>query len=395
MAVTYGVGHRSEAPGVEGLAHLAEHLMFEGSPNYCRGEHMFQIQAHGGVCNAYTGRDYTQYFEIFPTDVIELVCDLEADRMRQVEVTAEGIHRQLDVISAEVAETIAHRPYGGFPDLHIAKAIFERYENAHSGFVDNPALRDTSLEAVLEFFRKWYTPSNAVVSVVGAVDPERLFAAAERTFGVVPISPPPLQPMLDEPLPTSKRSIEVDHPFAPHPAVSLGFRVPDPITDLDRYLAYQAVASALAGDPTLGIKARLRHGDATVGKVRAKLCDVDPLESRNPAVFRVEIYSSGSGYPNVEDLVFGSLHRLATDVLDEDKTQALRGRLTSAPAEKLDSAINRARIFGWLGLLHDKPNILWRLPGRYGALSPWLISNAAKSLSAQPVRSVTVHPTGR
>lgn len=393
MAVTYGVGHRNEPEGAEGLAHLVEHLMFEGSTNYHRGEHMRELQARGGVCNAYTGRDYTQYFQIVSADLVPLTCELEADRMWTITVTPARIHRQLDAIGAEVATTVTHRPYGGFPDLHLASILFDRYENAHSGFVDNPALRDIGPAAVDDFHRRWYAPSNAMVSIVGSVVPEKFFAEAERTFGTIPPAPSPRTIDLHEPAPTTKRSVEVAHPFAPHAAVAVAFRVPDPAADLDHYLAHQAVASALVGDPVLGIKARLGYGDSTVGTVRAKLCDADPLESRHPAVLRIELYGTGSVCPEAETVVFEALRALAVDGADADRTRTLRGRMCAAQAEKLDSAINRAKLLGWLGLLHDRPQVLWGLPGRYGALAPLLIAEAAASLSTQPLRAVTVRPT--
>ena len=134
VAVVYDVGIRSEPEGRTGFAHLFEHLMFQGSANLEKLAHFRHVQGAGGTFNGSTHLDYTDYFEILPSNALERALFLEADRMRGPRLTEENLRNQIDVVKEEIRVNVLNRPYGGFPWLKLPPVMFDTFPNAHDGY---------------------------------------------------------------------------------------------------------------------------------------------------------------------------------------------------------------------------------------------------------------------
>ena len=190
--VWYHVGSKNERPGMTGFAHLFEHLMFEGSAHHNTG-YFPPIQRAGGLLNGSTNTDRTNYWEVVPTSAIDLALWMESDRMGYLlpAVTRERFETQRDVVLNERRQNYENRPYG-FALMAIVAALFPEqhpYNWPTIGSIDD--LRAMRLEDVQAFFRTYYHPSNASLTLAGDIETERGFDLAERYFGDLPGGPRP------------------------------------------------------------------------------------------------------------------------------------------------------------------------------------------------------------
>ena len=187
----YAVGSKHEEPGLTGLAHLFEHMMFQGSRSVAKAEHFALITAAGGTLNASTWVDRTNYFETVPSHQLELALWLEADRMGGLldALGQETLDNQREVVKNEKRWRVDNRPYGTW-DQKLQAAIFpegHHYHHPTIGSMDD--IEAASLEDVQAFFRTWYAPNNAVLSLVGDFEPAEALAWIDKHFGPIPANP--------------------------------------------------------------------------------------------------------------------------------------------------------------------------------------------------------------
>jgi zinc protease len=226
IGVYYKIGFRLEPKGRSGFAHLFEHMMFQGSEHAGKMMHIKLINASGGVLNGSTHYDVTNYFEAVPSNALERVLWLEADRMRALKVDEENLRNQRDVVKEEVRVNVLNHPYGGFPWLDLPPVAFRNWSNAHNFYGDFADLDAATLEDVRNFFKTYYAPNNAVLLMLGDVQPEEGFALARRYFQ--DILPTPLPPPVDasERPQTEERRGEAEEKFGTLPALAIGYHVP-------------------------------------------------------------------------------------------------------------------------------------------------------------------------
>ncbi len=194
----YHVGSKDERPGSTGLAHLFEHLMFQGSANVASGDHLSLIQAHGGTVNATTWFDRTNYFETVPVGALDLALWLEADRLGTLPtaLTRENLDNQRDVVKEEKRQRYDNQPYGDVLE-HLTSLTFPAdHPYGHTTIGSMEDLDAATLDDALEFFRTWYVPGNAVLTLVGDVTPHQGFAVADRYLGQIPAGEPPARPAI-------------------------------------------------------------------------------------------------------------------------------------------------------------------------------------------------------
>src|SRR6476646_6517531 len=191
VAVYYNIGFRIEPRDRTGFAHLFEHMMFQGSENLGKMEFIKLVQSNGGVLNGSTRFDFTNYFEIVPSNALETALWAEADRMKGLAITQENLTNQQGVVKSEVRVNVLNRPYGGFPWLDMPQYANTNWHNAHNFYGDLKDLDAATLADVDKFFKTYYVPSNAVLVVVGDVDPVQTLAWVKKYFGKIPSPPKP------------------------------------------------------------------------------------------------------------------------------------------------------------------------------------------------------------
>ena len=185
VAVVYDVGIRSEPEGRTGFAHLFEHLMFQGSENLEKLAHFRYVQASGGIFNGSTHLDYTDYYELLPSNALERGLFLEADRMRSPRITEENLANQIAVVKEEIRVNVLNRPYGGFPWLRLPPVVFDTFPNAHDGYGSFVDLESATVEDASAFFETYYAPSNAVLCIAGDLEVANTVELIERHFSSV------------------------------------------------------------------------------------------------------------------------------------------------------------------------------------------------------------------
>jgi zinc protease len=184
----YHVGSANERPGRTGFAHLFEHMLFQGSANVAANEHFELVQRAGGTLNGSTWLDRTNYFETVPSNQLELILWLEADRMGRLlpAMTQEKLDTQRDVVQNERRWSIDNQPYGTWWERLPALTFPPTHPFHHSLMGSMEDLNAATLDDVRAFFSTYYTPDNCVLSVVGDVEPEEVFELVQRHFGDIP-----------------------------------------------------------------------------------------------------------------------------------------------------------------------------------------------------------------
>jgi len=226
VGVYYKIGFRLEPQGRSGFAHLFEHMMFQGSENAAKMQHIKLINSSGGVLNGSTMYDVTNYYEAVPSNALERVLWLEADRMRALKVDDENLRNQRDVVKEEVRVNVMNQPYGGFPWLDMPPVAFRNWANAHNFYGDFADLDAASLADVQTFFRTYYVPNNAVLLILGDVNPVDGFALAEKHFASIPAGPAPRFADPSEPKQSEERRGNVLEKFGTLPAMAIGYVLP-------------------------------------------------------------------------------------------------------------------------------------------------------------------------
>jgi predicted Zn-dependent peptidase len=225
IAVTYNVGSRNERPGRTGFAHLFEHMMFEGSQNVGKGEHFILIFNNGGGMNGTTNEDRTNYFEELPKNQLDLALFLESDRMASLAVNQENLDNQRKAVQEERRLGIDNQPYGK-SDLEIDNLSYDNFAYKHSTIGSMSDLDAASVEDVQGFFRIYYAPNNAVLTLVGDLDPQEALEKVKKYFGPIPAQPAPPQVDLAEPEHYGERREVIYDPLARLPQVLISYHIP-------------------------------------------------------------------------------------------------------------------------------------------------------------------------
>ncbi|MEU1541867.1 pitrilysin family protein [Actinacidiphila glaucinigra] len=188
VCLWYDVGSRHEVKGRTGLAHLFEHLMFQGSANVTGNGHFELVQSAGGSLNGTTSFERTNYFETMPAHQLELALWLEADRMGSLlsALDLQSLDNQRDVVKNERRQRYDNVPYGTAFERLTAMAYPDSHPYHHTPIGSMADLDAASLEDARAFFRTYYAPNNAVLAVVGDIDPEQTLAWIEKYFGTIP-----------------------------------------------------------------------------------------------------------------------------------------------------------------------------------------------------------------
>ena len=226
VGVYYKIGFRLEPRGRSGFAHLFEHMMFQGSENAPKMQHIKLVNSSGGVLNGSTMYDVTNYFEAVPSNALERMLWLEADRMRALKVDDENLRNQRDVVKEEVRVNVMNQPYGGFPWLDMPPVAFRNWANAHNFYGDFADLDAASLADVQTFFHTYYVPNNAVLLILGDVNVADGFSLADKYFGSIPAGPPPQFADPTEPQQVEERRGHVVEKFGTLPAMAVGYVMP-------------------------------------------------------------------------------------------------------------------------------------------------------------------------
>src|SRR6476661_2012634 len=225
IVVNYNVGSRNERKGRTGFAHLFEHMMFKGSENVGQNEHPYLMFMNGGTMNGTTSKDRTMYYETLPANQLDLALFLEADRMRSLTITKDNLDNQRNAVQEERRLGVDNQPYGKTLEA-IDELAYENFAYEHSVIGSMADLSAASVDDVAAFFKMYYAPNNAVVAIVGDVDPKTTLAKVEKYFGGIAAQPAPPKVDMTEPPQKEERRLTLEDGLARLPRLDMAYKIP-------------------------------------------------------------------------------------------------------------------------------------------------------------------------
>jgi zinc protease len=347
-AVFYNVGSRNEKEGKTGYAHLFEHMMFQGSGNVGRGEHMALIQENGGGMNGTTDKEITRYFEALPANQLDLALFLESDRMRGLAVSQESLDNQRSTVKEERRLRIDNSPYGA-TELAIDDLVHDSFAYKHSVIGSMDDLNAASLNDIHEFFRVYYAPNNAVLSIAGDFDEKTIVAKVEKYFGTISSQPaPPVPSIAEEPI-VGERRLTLMDTFAAQPEVNIVYKTV--VGDTPDWFALYVASSILADGESSRLYQRLVKQDQLAISVYSNLDD-----GRTSADFRISvILRKEASLEAVERAVADEITKLQAGPVQPWELEKVRNGATLQSASIRQSAIGRAFMMGQSQTLYHDP----------------------------------------
>ena len=384
----YNVGSRNEAVGRTGLAHLFEHMMFQGSANVGKGEHFQLILNRGGQMNGTTSEDRTNYFETLPSNELSLGLWLEADRMKSLAITQENFENQRQTVMEERRQSYDNQPYAR-SFLRINELAYGDYfPYAHSTIGDMKDLQDAPLSAVQDFFNAYYAPNNAVVALAGDFEPAEALELVKKYFGDIPsrgrpeYRPGELSPQ------TSERTESMVDPLAQLPGFHVAYHIPAD-REPDHY-PLDLLAMAL-GD---GESSRL-YQELVKKRELLQSLSVGTDSRRGPDLFSFWAVCAEGKDPKVaREAIYKELAKAKASGLTARELEKAKNRLRSGFVFGLSSTLARAQMLGQFELYFGNAELLKSELDRYLAVTNDDIKRVAAAYFAPTNRTVLDVTTG-
>ncbi len=358
--VWYKVGSSYEHNGITGISHQLEHMMFKGTKTLGVNEFSKIIAENGGDENAFTGRDYTAYFQTLENDRLDVSFRLEADRMRNLIIDPAELEKEHSVVAEERRMRTDDNPDSLLREAFSATAFVNSpYHHPVIGWMSD--IMHYEADDLRAWYTKWYAPNNATVVVVGDVDPEAVYQLAKRYFG--PLKPetiPSLKPQI-ETIQIGKRSITINTP-AELPALILGWKVPV-VNTISETAAWEPYAlEMLVGILDGGDSARFPHDLVRGSEVAAGVGAGYNLFSRLGDVFMIAgTPATGKTIADLEVAIMQQITRLQTEAVSDAELTRVQAQVIASAVYERDSIFYQAMQIGML----ETVGLDWRLTDAY------------------------------
>jgi len=372
--VWYRAGSMDEAPGTTGVAHVLEHMMFKGTRRFGPGEFSRLVAEAGGRDNAFTSTDFTVYHEQVHRDRLPLAMQLEADRMANLAIRPEEFAREIKVVMEERRRSYEDRPRSLLVENLLATAFAAHtYKWPTIGWMQD--LENMSWRDARDWYRHWYAPNNAVVVVVGDVDPDKVLAWARRYYGALAAKAVPARKILGEPPQRGLKRVTVKAP-AELPYVRLGYRAPvlrDIAKDWEPF-AISLLAELLGGSDA----ARLHQVLVRERRVASSVGADYEMVSRGPGMVFVEAAAAqGRNGTELEAGVREVIAGIAAGGVTAEELNRARVQLLAQLVYKRDSFFAQALELGELESTGLSYRYADRIPERLKAITAEQIQAAA------------------
>lgn len=370
VAVYYDVGSRNERADRTGFAHLFEHMMFQGSANVPKAGHFQYIMKAGGTMNGTTSSERTNYYETLPANQLPLALWLESDRMRSLAVTQENLDNQREAVKEEKRLRYDNQPYGQIFDL-INSMIYTNFANAHSTIGSMEHLDAATVEDVREFFRIYYAPNNAVMTLSGALDAGKAKELAELYFSDIP--PQPLPPKIDvsEPDGVAEKYREWHDPLAPLPAFLMGWKIPPRRTP--EFNALYLAGKILYEGESSRLYQKLVKGEESVIQLFG-FTD----ERRGPSSIIIgAIPKPEMDTSKIRQTIMNEIHDLAAHGPSAEDMEKIENQLINDAIRIRQSSLARAQAIAEYALYDEDPKLVNSELDEFLSISKEQIRNAA------------------
>jgi zinc protease len=379
--VSYNVGSRNELPGHTGFAHLFEHMMFQGSANVGKGEHFILVLNNGGNMNGTTSEDRTIYFEELPKNQLDLGLYLEADRMRSLNVTQANLDNQRNAVEEERRQSIDNQPYGR-AELDLDSLSYDNFAYKHPTIGSMADLEAASVADVAAFFRTYYAPNNAVLTLVGDFDVDEAMAKVKKYFGSIPAQlPPPKVDLREEPHYGERREA-ISDPLARLPRLDIAYHIP-PGNTADNY-AMQQLSIAIAQGQSSRFYQRL---------VKEKQLASNVSIATDARMGTGQIYITATPRPgvNLTDLEKGvddEIDAVVKDGISADELAKAKAQLLRRFIDRRRTVLGTAQLIGEYAVKFDEPELINTIVDKEAAVSLDQVNRAAKAYLLRDQRTV-------
>ena len=320
VTVLYHVGSKNEEPNRTGFAHFFEHLLFEGSKNIKRGEFDDYTENVGGMNNANTTYDRTFYYEILPSNQLELALWLESERMLHARVDSTGIETQRQVVKEERRQRIDNQPYGSILE-ETMKRVYTTHPYKSSVIGSMEHLDAAEENDYKSFYEKYYVPNNAVVSIAGDIDTKTAKLLVEKYFEGIPKGKEIVQPQIVEP-PQTVEVRDTVYDNIQLPAVVQAFKVP--ARGQSDYYATKMLFTLLSAGESSRLSKSVKDQQQKAVFVGAFPLDLE----QNPSVaLAFGIASMGINPLELEEAMNGEYKKVKEELIEEREFQKLKNQL--------------------------------------------------------------------
>ena len=388
VGVYYNVGFRVEPKGRTGFAHLFEHMMFQGSANVKKFEHAKYVEANGGNTNGHTDFDYTNYYETLPSNRVETGLWLESDRMRSLDISEENLKNQQNVVSEEVRVNVLNQPYQLFEWINLWQNAFTNWNNSHNGYGDLAEISAATIEDVRSFFKTYYAPNNAVLTIVGDVDANEVKKMVEKHFGNIPSQPEPKRPDLTEPPQTKEKRVSEKDKLANLPAIAIGYHIP--AQNSPDYPAMALLVQILQGDDSSRWYQRLvKEKELTLDLSGGLNYFGNEFDYSGPMIMTTRItYKPGHTADEVLREMDSVLAEVTTKGITEKELADAKVRYKSNFYNQLESTQGKAHLLSVLALFRDDPAQINSLLTPFEKVTTEQVRDAAKKYLVAGNRTV-------
>jgi len=352
--VWYRIGSTDEVDGASGVAHVLEHMMFKGTPSVGPGEFNKRVAAAGGRDNAFTSRDYTAYFQQVPKEKLDEMMQLEADRMRHLNVDAKEFAQEIKVVMEERRMRTDDSPQAKlFEQMNAVAFQAHPYRRPIIGWMND--LETMTAADAKVWYETWYVPNNAYVVITGDVDHKEVFAQAEKYYGPLEGRALPVRRQQIEPLQEGPRKVTVKAP-AELPVLIMGYKAPV-LRDIDKDsepYALEMLASILDGHEAARFNKKLVREDKVALSVGIEYDNT----ARGPGMLYLNgTPSEGKTVADLESALRAEIVRVQKDGVSEQELKRAKAQLVAGQVYKLDSMFGQAMEIGQIesaGLPYQK-----------------------------------------
>ena len=387
VGVYYNVGFRVEPKGRTGFAHLFEHMMFQGSANVKKFEHAKYVEANGGSLNGHTDFDYTNYFETLPSNRVEMGLWLESDRMRSLDISEENLKNQQNVVSEEIRVNVLNQPYQLFEWIDLWENSFTNWNNSNNGYGNLAEVNAATIDDVRNFFKTYYAPNNAVLTVVGDVDVDEVKKMVEKHFAGIPAQPVPPRPDLTEPPQTKEKRVSQTDKLANLPALVTGYHIP--AQNSPDFPAMALLVQILQGDDSSRWYQRLvKEKELTLDLTGGLNYFGNEFDYNGPMIMTTRTtYKPGHTANDILAQMDAVIADVAASGVTEKELADAKVRYRSNFYSQLESSFGKTHLLSSLALFRDDPSQINSL------LTPFQVVTAAQVKAAAAKYLVSTNRT--
>lgn len=385
--VWYKVGGSYEHNGITGVSHVLEHMMFKGTEKYGPGEFSKVIARHGGRENAFTGRDYTAYFQTLEKSRLHVSFEMEADRMRNLTLPEAEFVKEIEVVKEERRMRTEDDPRAlTYEQFNAVAYTNSPYKNPIIGWMND--LDNMSVADLRKWYERYYTPANATLVVVGDVEPREVHALANKYFGQLPAGAAPTSKPRIEAEPLGPRRITVRAP-AKVPYIMLGYKVPVLHSVEEEWEAY--ALEVLAGVLSAGRSSRFRRELIRDTQIAADADAGYNMFSLHNEMFLVDgTPANGHTIDELEKALHAQIERIRNEPVTMAELDRIKAQVIAGDVYEKDSAFYQGMILGTL----ETVGLGWQKADEYlakvKAVTPEQIQAVAKKYLVEDRLTVAV-----